>query len=397
MRLIDLSHRLLQLAGLRSTEQTETIKVLTDLCLAQSARRERHYKENALPETLLQTFTVGPLSAGDARFVGREEQLSRISSALELWRAGHSSMIAVTGLQGCGLSSFLRQLEQSVGSNDTFRYCNLTGRPRDISDTLHMLSEFADLEQPANSVEELIEGINELPPRVFVIDNGHLLYCRTMGAYAAIRVFGAVMVATQQRHQWILGCEEYAWRRLTYIYHADRYFTDRVELDMLSTSELDECLALRQQMSGVEFSSKMDKSDRVLPDELESELPTLYKLSNGKPDLAFFYYLGSLQVDPENKQLDIKLGSALDFSVLKKLIREELFTLAEVAVHGSLTIDEHRTIFRCSREESWLLLERLYQQCLLDKDEVDEISRYRLVPVYSEVISRFLNNANYLY
>ena len=397
VRLTDLSHRLLQLAGLRSTEQTETIKVLTDLCLAQSARRERHYKENALPETLLQTFTVEPLSAGDARFVGREEQLSRISSALELWRAGHSSMIAVTGLQGCGLSSFLRQLEQSVGSNGTFRYCDLTGRPRDISDTLHMLSEFADFEQPANSVEELIEGINELPPRVFVIDNGHLLYCRTMGAYAAIRVFGAVMVATQQRHQWILGCEEYAWRRLTYIYHADRYFTDRVELGMLSMSELDECLALRQQMSGVEFSSKIDKSDRVLPDELESELPTLYKLSNGKPDLAFFYYLGSLQVNPENKQLDIKLGSALDFSVLKKLIREELFTLAEVAVHGSLTIDEHHTIFRCSREESWLLLERLYQQCLLDKDEVDEISRYRLVPVYSEVISRFLNNTNYLY
>ncbi len=393
----DLSQRLLQLVGIRSAEHTEDIKLLTDLCLAQSARRERHYKEKALPEALLQAFTVEPLAAGDVRFVGREEQLTRLSSALELWRAGRGAMIAVTGPQGCGLSSFLRQLEQSVGSNDTFRYSKLTRRPYDISDTLAMLSEFAGFEQPAKSIEELLEGINELPPRVFVIDNSHFLSCRVMGAHAAIRVFGAVMVATQQRHLWILGCEEFAWRRLTYIYHADRYFTDRIELGMLSEPELDECLALRQQMSGVELSSNLDGGDKELPDELESELPTLYKLSNGKPDFAFFYYLGSLQVNPENKQLNIKLGSALDFSALKKLIREELFTLAEVAVHGNMTIGDHRALFRCSREESWLLLERLYQQCLLDKDETDEEPRYRLVPVYSEVISRYLTNTNYLY
>ena len=66
-------------------------------------------------------------------------------------------------------------------------------------------------------------------------------------------------------------------------------------------------------------------------------------------------------------------------------------------MHGRLTIDDHHALFRCSREESWLLLERLYQQCLLDKDETDEEPCYRLVPVYSEVITRYLTNTNYLY
>jgi hypothetical protein len=394
---IELYRRVLRLVNLRPAEHAESIKILTDLCLAQSTRRARHYTEKALPEALLQAFTVEPLMSGDARFVGREEQLTRISSALERWHTGHSSMIAVTGPQGCGLSSFLRQLEQLVGSNGTFRYSKLTRRPYDIRDTLAMLSEFAGFEQPAKSVEELLARINELPASVFVIDNGYFLSCRVMGAHDAIRVFGAVMVATQQRHLWILGCEEYAWRRLTYIYHADRYFTDRIELAMFSGPELDQCLALRQQMSGVQLNSKMDSGDKELPDELESELPTLYKLSNGKPDFAFFYYLGGLQVNPENKQLDMKPVSALDFSALKKLIREELFTLAEVAVHGSMTIDDHRALFRSSREESWLLLERLYQQCLLDNDETEEEPRYRLVPVYSEVISRYLTSTNYLY
>ncbi len=392
-----LYHRVLGLLGLRSAEHADSIKILTDLCLAQSARRARYYKEKALPEALLQAFTVEPLTAGDARFVGRAEQLERISSIFEIWRNGHSSMLAVTGPQGCGLTSFLHQLEPLVGKSGAFRYAELTRRPYDTSDTLAMLSEIAGFEQPAESVEELLERINALPASVFVIDNGHYLTCRVMGAHEAIRIFGAVMVATQQRHLWVLGCEQFAWRRLTYVYQADRYFTDRIELGMLSAAELDECLATRQQLSGVDLNSAMAGGDKDLPDDLEAELPTLYKLSNGKPDFAFFYYLGGLQVNPENKLLDMKRGAALDFTALKSLIRDELFTLAEVAVHGSMTIDDHRALFRTSHEQSWLLLERLYQQCLLDKDQSDHETGYRLVPVYSEVISRYLTSNNYLY
>ena len=107
-----LYRRVLRLFGISTIETAESIKILSDLCLAQTARRARHYREKMLPDALLQAFTSEPLVAGDARFVGRQDQLQRISAVLESWRAGHSLMIAVTGPQGCGLSSFLRQLEQ---------------------------------------------------------------------------------------------------------------------------------------------------------------------------------------------------------------------------------------------------------------------------------------------
>lgn len=392
-----LYRRVLRLFGISTIETAESIKILSDLCLAQTARRARHYREKMLPDALLQAFSSEPLVAGDARFVGRQDQLQRMSAVLESWRAGHSLMIAVTGKQGCGLSSFLRQLEQSAVTSDTFRYGELTRRPNDINDSLMMLSEIIGLEQAATSVEELLERINQHPPSVFVIDNGHFLSGRMMGAHAAIRIFGAVMVATQQRHMWVLGCEEFAWRRLTYIYHADRFFTERIQLTMFNESELEQCLSLRQQVSGVVINSEMKSKNEEISVELENELPTLYKLSNGKPDFAFFYYLGALQVNPENKQLDMHHVMALDFSAFKNLIREELFTLAEVAIHGRLTIEDHCSMFRFSREESWLLLERLYQQCLLDKDETADIPDYQLVPVYSEVISSYLTKMNYLY
>lgn len=389
--------RALKLFRLNSGGAAESIKSLTDLCLAQASRREHHYRDNALPEALLKAYTVEPLAAGDARFIGREDQLQRLSDVVEHWRAGRSSMLAVTGPQGCGLSSFLRQIERDLGASDEFCYHQLTIRPYDINNSLQMLAEIIGCEQPVETIEDVLEHLRQLPPKVFVIDNGHLLSCRVMGAHAAIRIFGAVMVASQQRHLWVLGCEEFAWRRLMYIYRADRYFTDHIELDMLSAAELNQCLAIRQQVSGVTLDSTMASGDSDLPDVLEKELVTLYKLSNGKPDLAFFYYLRSLQLNRESQLVEMLSLEALDFSALKSLISEELFTLTEVAVHGRMTIDEHRALFRSSHEESWLLLERLYQQCLLDRDEDGDDPAYRLVSVYSQVISRYLTNANYLY
>ncbi|MGB5178648.1 MAG: ATP-binding protein [Gammaproteobacteria bacterium] len=392
-----LYRQLSRLPGRQAHEQAEPVKVHADLCLAQTARRTRHYAELALPEALLQAFSTEPLAAGDTRFVGREEQSNRLLAALEMWRAGHSSMVAVTGLQGCGISSFLQQLPTRVADSESCNYCKLTHRPYDINDTLLMLGAVVGGEPSVGSVEELVEYINGLPPSVFVIDNGHFLACRIMGANEAIRIFGAVMVATQQRHLWVLGCQEYAWRRLVYVYRADRYFADRVELPLFSELELGQCLTNRLQASGFALSAGSTGESVQQPTLLARQSSTLYKLSNGKPDYAFFYFLGSVLVHDESRQLELQPVVPPDFSILKQLISEELFTLAEVAAHGQLTIDDHRAVFRCSRDESWLLLERLYRQCLLDKHETTAEPEYHLVPQYSNVIGSYLANANYLY
>jgi hypothetical protein len=346
---------------------------------------------------VLQAFSAEPLSAGDARFIGRQQQSDRVLAAVDLWRAGRRSMIAVTGPQGCGITSFLQQLADRVGDPETYRYGKLTHRPYDVSDALALLSSVVGCEQPPASVAQLIEYINGLTPSVFAIDNGHFLACRIMGAKEAIRVFGAVMVATQQRHLWLLGCQEYAWRRLSYVYRAERYFGDHIELAFFSEAELGECLASRLQVSGMGLDTESGDEQQRIPAVLARQLSTLHRLSNGKPDLAYFYFLTSLGVSTGTTQLDVQAAVALDFSALKQLLSEELFTLAEVAAHGQLTLSEHRAVFRVSQQESGLLLERLYHQCLLDKDPSAVEPTYRLVPLYSDVVTRYLSNANFLY
>ncbi len=393
-----LYRRAFKLFGRKAAQLAEPINLKTDLCLAQSTQRDQLYSDMALPDNLLQAFTSDPLTAGDMRFIGREEQSSRLLTAVELWRAGRKTMIAVTGPQGCGITSFLQQLPAQVSSPVNWHYSQLTRRPCNTTDTLTLLSEVVGCDQLIASVVELVDYINDLPPTVFVIDNGHFLACRIMGAHEAIRVFGAVMVATQQ-HLWVLGCQEIAWLRMAYIFHVDRYFSEHITLSLFNDTELGLCLSTRLQVSGITLNTGGITADQQSQpnDGLGQQLSTLYRLSNGKPDISFFYLLGSLIVHSESRQWDITPAIGLDFSLLKQLISEELFTLAELASHGHLTIDDHRSMFRCSREESWLLLEHLYQQCLLVRNDNADEPSYHLLPLYSDVISRFLTNANYLY
>ncbi len=391
-----LSRWVFRLLGGRPDEPAESIRVNIDLCLAQAVRRAQRYADMALPQALLQAFPVEPLAAGDARLVERKQQSDRLLAALGTWRTGHGSMVAVTGPQGSGITTFLQQLATQVGDHEAWRYGELTHRPYDINDTLAQLCAIVGCEQPVDSVEQLLEYLNGMTPSIIAIDNGHFLACRIMGANEAIRVFGAVMVATQQRHFWVLGCEQYAWRRLAYVYRADRFFSGQIELPLFSEAELGQCLTARLQASGITPDTGTSTDHPQSLPALARQLTTLHRLSNGKPDFAFFYLLGSLVID-EHKLWDIQPLVELDFSLLKQLISEELFTLAEVAAHGQLSVDDHRAVFRCSREESWLLLERLYHQCLLDRNGTGAEPAYHLVPVYSDVITRFLNNANYLY
>ncbi len=404
-----LYRRLRQRFGRPSETPGQQNTANTDL----SRGRARRSIDGTLPDALQQAFSARPLVAGDPRFVGRVEPLNRLQTVLDLWRRGQRAAVAVTGPQGCGITSLLQQLTPHVDDPEACCYGELTHRPVDSNDILKQLCSIVDCVQPVNSVVQLVEYINARPPSVFIVDNGHFLACRIMGANQAIDVFNTVMVATQHRHLWVLGCELQAWRRLAYVHRADRYFSELIELTLFSEVEFGQCLAARLKASGLTPSpdqsadqstgQNADQSaktgDELMPPltGIENHVNTFYKLSNGKPDFAFFYLLYALSVRSEGTLSELAPPAALDFSLLKQLTSEELFTLAEIAAHGQLTIDEHHALFRFSRSDSSLLLERLYQQCLLDRNGDSSDRAYRLIPLYSDAIVRFLTNANHLY
>ncbi len=410
------SGRFLQLLGRQPASPAEAKVLLTDLCVAAPAYRQQRYQAVPLPDDLLAAFAVEPLAAGDLRFIGREAELQRFDAALVRWRAGRNTIIAVVGRQGYGTSSFLQQLALRLEEQESFRYGRLAHRPQDATDTLAMLSKLVGCKRPVESLEKLVEFLQQQKPRVIVVDDAHFFAGRIMGAEESLRCFGALMVATQSRHLWVVGFELFAWQRIGYAYGAQRYFDDCIQLPAFSEAELGQCFTVRLRAAGLALEAEAASGNKSgnkggknsgsngggeagqMPSLLTPVLSDLSKLSEGKPDLAFFYFLDALFVGEESRELSVRPLIPMDFSPLKQLVHGELFTLAEIAANGQLSIADHRAVFLSSQDSSWLLLEHLHHLCLLQRcDKGIEDTTYRLMPLYSNVINKFLTNANYLY
>jgi hypothetical protein len=132
----------------------------------------------------------------------------------------------------------------------------------------------------------------------------------------------------------------------------------------------------------------------VPPDQSpQPDLQRLQQLCRGKPDLGFLYL--QCGIDKESRGY-----RPLDVSGLRQLEADDLFTLAELAVHGSLKSEEHCQIFRLPAENSQLQLHHLCNRHLverLDPDGGSTAASYRITPILSALVSDHLYKSNYLY
>lgn len=374
-------------------------------CEGRADRLAAEFARNGLPEPLLQAFAATPLEPGDTRFIGRTAARERLLACLDAWREQRPALVAVVGPQGCGVTSLLRQIEGGLRPGEQLTYRALDGRPASARDALVQCARLFGIEEAPVSVEQLAATINALDARLIVLDNGHYLACRIMGASESIRTLGALMVATQERHQWLLGCRLEAWRRLSYAHRADRFFTEVIALEAFDCEELTAVIAARCARAGLvlaEADSAADSAPAPVQDPAAAFRPPdafmtqLHALSSGLPAAAGCHFLRALAAD----ETGWHLGSCLpfDYGALKTLDRMESFTLAEIAVHGALTAAEHRSLLRLPEQESQMLLQRLCALGLLEHvARENRETRYRLVPVHVGTVIACLHNANYLY
>lgn len=332
-------------------------------------------------------FSTSPLENGDPRFIGREAAFETLGAAMNEWRAGRASMAVVHGPQGAGISSLLAQIPILAQPNERLVNARFCDRLRETTDVIQMLAQALDLDQVPASADELVDVLQQIEPRIIVLDDAHLLAFRVMGSHAAIRGLGAIMVTSQPRHLWIVGCHRYAWQRLVYLYQADRYFSHAIELDFLTTDELQQTITRRFNTIRTEI------------DWPNQDWQRLHAYSRGKPDLAFLYSrLLNAEINSANEQHNVL--RAIDLTVLKSLGMDDLFTLAELAVHGNLRNDEHQLIFRGHIESGRMRLEALRHYGLIERLDSacgDQNSRYRISPLLSGLIADYLYKANYLY
>jgi hypothetical protein len=345
-------------------------------------------------------------------FIGRQAELKQLDEAIQAWKDGQGELTCIVAPFGSGLSALLNQcaLNQSMAQHNT-RFLSFYQAPLSAKAAIgNLFSCFGIQEQPS-SITQAIKLIEQQTPQVILIDNMHRLMLRMMGNYQALATFATILMETRAKHCWVLGCESFAWQRLTSQYPISNYIKTVIPIDYFSYDEM--TAFMNHKFSELDLFTEEDQAEIA-----ERNIKQLQNLSGGHPKLAQLLLLDAFeQIKAPIEQVakicansqqeplfailhQLKEICDIDITPLKNCTAEDLFTLAEVYVHGGLTVFQHATVFASTIEQSSLKLEYLSRQGLLIPQYAKHdfaSHHYCITPTLTKIVSSHLVNNNKLY
>ncbi|MBB1438622.1 ATP-binding protein [Shewanella sp. SG41-4] len=398
---------------------------------------------------ITQVMLYQSLYASD-NFVGREKQLNQITDVINQWRNHHGEISAIVSPAGAGGSSFLGQLPpllQTIIAEDANKapmpdikplpskwlLMSFYQAPLSANDAIAYVCYCFGV-TPPNTITETIAAINQQPPQLIMIDDMHKLMLRMMGNNQAFVTFATIIMETRKHHCWVINCEIFAWQRLSaqyqihhfikHVFQLD-YFTE-TELAKIQTKHLLDLGLISHDVMAKEAATTTQKETRKTSNKTtqksndqaevvnpyKDQLKQLYTISQGHPKLASLLLQYSLanQADinsdnPSNNSSNSSSNSGIEIcrinsSVLQQCQDNDLFSLAEIYVHGGLRVSQHAHIFAITIEQSSLQLEYLARQGLIiaqysQQDFAEHF--YFITPTLSKIIASHLVNNNKLF
>ncbi len=338
-----------------------------------------------------------PLQAENSQFIGRDVQQKKVSDAISRWQNNKGELTAVIGPFGSGVSSFLNQFHHQYHQQVPVTYVSFYHAALTTKEAIANLCYCFNITDEPKSITEAIALINQQDSHIIIIDDLHKLMLRMMGNYQALVTFATVIMETRQQHCWILGCETYVWHRLSSQYSITNFVKIIVRLEYFSLLEFRD--VIQAKTANISLTLTSDGNEETEKAAFEQLTKQLHQVSGGHSKLACVLLFNALTEDP-NHPLSIKPICTPDLATLKQCTDEDLFSLAEIYVHGGLRIFQHAEIFATSIEQSSLKLEYLSRQGLLKPhySKLDFAQHYYVIPpTLTRLIASHLVNHNKLY
>lgn len=355
------------------------------------------------PTNYKRCFLDTPLTTDD-RFVRREKACELVEATSERWLAGGRESIAVIGEPGAGKSTLLNWITRHLGGEVPIKRTRFAQRIRHSGELCNVLG--AALGVPTGIDEKgLIDHLNQGTREIIVIDDAGRIGLRAPGGGEVVRCFLRIVLATQENVLWIIGIRLPAWERFDDLYSIERHFTTAIRLNYLTRTELHD--ALRKRMDGAQLPIRViveeekprkgETADERETRVMNSWLAEVHKFSGGQFPLALYYWALVAEYDAEAKAVAIEFDrpATLDPEIPRGV--QDLLTLAEVVVHGWLTVGEHAEIFQCNSDESRHLLDMLTREGLLVREAEEGEYVYVISPVFYQEIVAALRGAHVLY
>ena len=366
---------------------------------------------NRLPPIYRRLFRLEALQTDDF-LVARNDELDTMRQALVRWENKRSCALALVGEVGTGKTSLLNCAEPKLfRRHQVFRHA-FEETVNNEADLVRTLCSIIGINK-ASSLDDVTRYFADREePCVIILEHGYELFIRRIGGLEVIRAFLQLISATSQKVFWCLSMTESAWRYLDAVVQISEYFSYMIETRNMPADELEQAVMARHEVSGyglrflpgdspsVARRLKKAKDEDAQQDILhEVYFDHLSDASKGNVQIALFYWLRSI-LEVKEDTVFVEALKPLRFAFLASLSADKLFTLAAMLQHGTLTVSEHKEIFRSAQAISQGVLDTLAASNIIqirpgaiDKGEL----RYAINPVMRRPVVDLLWNRHILY
>jgi len=311
----------------------------------------------------------------DPRFlVGREREMGAIAEARSFWEAGRPVALLIVGERGSGKTSLIScALRRSLDGLEVIRG-EFGERLITESQLRDFLARLLGVGDPAELERFLAER-----RRVIILEELERTFLRQVGHYAAIRTLQRMIAATCSSTLWILVTNQVAFQYLDAAVNLGDSFSHRINAASINREALRQAILLRHNLSGLRLQFALPPSQRgplkrltgFIQGQADAEtifFDTLAKESAGIFRTAFDIWLGQIESVQAGVLSMNPLVSPNLSPVIDALDLADLFTLVAVLQHGSLTPEEHATIFQKSVAASRSQMDELVAREIIEPD-----------------------------
>jgi hypothetical protein len=400
----------------------------TSVSARQAARTVRAFAHGDsgpghVPLVYQRLFSLNPVQ--DPSFlVGRTAELAEVLKRWRRWREEDEVPLIVRGYPGTGVSSFLNGCQQMFSEQGaSIVRLEVPDRLRSEAELANTLARTlgVDVVDTMDGLAcNLLAASRDEVPDVVILDGLEHLYLRVPGGTDPLERLLTLMSETEPRMFWLAGVGQPAWQLMAKAEPIAVAQADDLVLGPLSVDRLKETVLQRHRRSGLRLRFVEPKEGRALLRRrvrrlrgteghqrlLEEDFfEQLHRISDGNMKLALFHWLLAADFESEEGAVSMRPLIRPDFAVLDALDVGQNFTLKAFLEHRTLTLDEHRAVFRLPRQESYQVFEALQNRRLIEElapigsgeaheSEIERTSRYRIRPLLVGAVTSHLRTRN---
>jgi len=311
----------------------------------------------------------------DPRFlVGREREMEAIAEARAMWEAGRPVAVLIIGERGSGKTSLINcAIKRPLEGLEIIRG-EFSERLSNAAQLDEFLAKLLAVDDPA----QIESALNERR-RVVILEELERSFLRQIGHYAAMRELQRLIAATCRNTLWVVVTNQIAFRFLDAAVSLGQSFSHRINAASATRDALRDAVLLRHNLSGLRMEFSLPPAERTLASRVRNRLrgradpeelffDQLAKESNGVFRTAFEIWLGQIDSARAGAMLMKPLVTPDLTPVIAALDTDDLFTLVAVLQHGSLTPEEHATIFQKNLATSQSQIDELLAREIIEPD-----------------------------